>query len=365
MSVHSSNQGPYCDDSEFETAALSLYTLLAASRDSTDEGSEFVPEYHSHAESTITSKVVQSDNTEQLQHHQHQLQPPSQLQKEKHVKLEINPPQDFPTPSLAGGPYDDGTSADTLHFSSVQNILCMSSPFPANKESPSGRIYGPTLTRTSVTSHKQDQDTGLSIVHPKVDTEPSHSIMADSVMMSAGEIMVEDGTYHPCTLCSRSFQRIKSLQMHMRSHNVPDFAIKKHHICRFCGRTFTETGNLRRHVRTHTGEKPYKCKACGKHFSERGNLRKHMRTHTGEKPYSCDICGKHFSRSDHRKSHVEKHAAKPYCCPLCKRMFADSVTLRSHINSLHYADNVEICSTCGNAFANKRDLGKHERSKHQ
>ncbi|KPP73308.1 zinc finger protein 436-like [Scleropages formosus] len=104
------------------------------------------------------------------------------------------------------------------------------------------------------------------------------------------------GFFH-CTLCDKTFTRLGSLNMHLRTHSG-----EKSHCCSYCGKRFGRADLLKAHKRIHTGEKPYSCNLCTKSYGHRGQLRIHKRVHTGERPYCCPHCFKRFSEHNQLKS---------------------------------------------------------------
>ncbi|XP_029433575.1 zinc finger protein 239-like [Rhinatrema bivittatum] len=107
-----------------------------------------------------------------------------------------------------------------------------------------------------------------------------------------------------CSDCGKSFQDLRRLNIHRKTHTA-----EKIHECKECGKCFARVSHLTRHLRVHTGEKPFVCEVCGKGFAQPSSLKCHRPVHTGERPYNCGICGRSFSQSSqwykHKKTHKE------------------------------------------------------------
>ncbi|KAJ8346912.1 hypothetical protein SKAU_G00283130 [Synaphobranchus kaupii] len=164
-----------------------------------------------------------------------------------------------------------------------------------------------------------------------------------------------EGLYH-CTLCEKTFTRLGSLNIHLRSHSG-----EKAHCCSYCGKRFGRADLLKAHKRTHTGEKPYSCNLCGKSYGHTGQLRIHKRVHTGERPYSCPHCSKRFSEHNQLKVHLRTHTGeRPYSCSVCGKTFSNAGNLRIHLR-IHTGEKPYCCGQCGKRFNGMGDLKTHYR----
>ncbi|XP_045072076.1 zinc finger protein 271 isoform X1 [Coregonus clupeaformis] len=136
---------------------------------------------------------------------------------------------------------------------------------------------------------------------------------------------------------------------------------EKPHYCAYCGRSFQKVRDLIRHQRTHTGEKPHHCPDCDRSFARLDKLKLHKRTHTGEKPHHCPDCDRSFARLDKLKIHQEIHiGVKPHRCPDCDRSFARLDKLKSH-QKIHAKDKrIFHSSDCVKSFVLLEKLEKHQ-----
>ena len=143
-----------------------------------------------------------------------------------------------------------------------------------------------------------------------------------------------------------------------REHHSSDGGPKK---CPICGKSYARLSTLRLHLRTHSGEKPYQCLVCLKSFSQAANLTAHFRIHSGEKPFKCQVCNRQFSQSSSVTTHMRTHnGERPYRCRVCAKAFADSSTLTKHMRT-HTGEKPYQCDICYQRFSQSGNLNRHKR----
>ncbi|CAB1327919.1 unnamed protein product, partial [Coregonus sp. 'balchen'] len=151
---------------------------------------------------------------------------------------------------------------------------------------------------------------------------------------------------HYCCYCGSSFQKVRDLIRHQRSHTG-----EKPQHCSDCDRSFVLFEKLEKQQLENTfkatscvanvdrvltqqrtfskekeeepldtddsdewiegfspgGEKPHYCSDCSKSFRKVRDLIRHQRLHTGEKPQRCPVWDKSFARLDKLKLHNKIH----------------------------------------------------------
>ncbi|KAI5846044.1 hypothetical protein BZA05DRAFT_341702 [Tricharina praecox] len=93
--------------------------------------------------------------------------------------------------------------------------------------------------------------------------------------------------------------------------------------------------------------------------------KKRQLTEASEATWTCEKCGKHFSRIWNYNAHLETHnpdRPRPHTCPYqdCGKAFVRKTDLTRHTQCVHAKDKKFQCDLCGNTFARKDTLRRHE-----
>ncbi|KAM7057857.1 zinc finger protein 575 isoform 1-T1 [Molossus nigricans] len=174
---------------------------------------------------------------------------------------------------------------------------------------------------------------------------------------------------HRCPDCDKAFSYPSKLATHRLAHGGA-----RPHPCPDCPKAFSYPSKLAAHRLTHSGARPHPCPHCPKAFGHRSKLAAHLWTHAPARPYPCPDCSKSFCYPSKLAAHRHTHHAtdaRPYPCPHCPKAFSFPSKLAAH-RLCHdpptapgsQATARHHCSSCGQAFGQRRLLLLHQRSRH-
>ncbi|XP_068231411.1 oocyte zinc finger protein XlCOF6-like isoform X1 [Palaemon carinicauda] len=153
-------------------------------------------------------------------------------------------------------------------------------------------------------------------------------------------------------------------------------------LCKLCGKNITVVDSYEKSMEDHAKlfhGAIYFCLFCDKSYKWKKSLDKHLvKFHPHSTPFSCELCGKEFknnySLSDHKNSHCNfetnltdnlhkenlsnRSQEKCYACPLCSDNFVEKDGLRKHIKSIHLAESVHDCNTCGKECIDELNISR-------
>ncbi|XP_053408291.1 zinc finger protein ZXDC-like [Mercenaria mercenaria] len=164
-----------------------------------------------------------------------------------------------------------------------------------------------------------------------------------------------------CEFCEQRLKTSSSLKFHIAARHTKDDD-KKLYKCDVCSKTFLRKGSLQLHETLHTNAKNYSCSfdGCGKLFRLKSNLTKHQKIHNDVKPHQCEVCEERFSRKTYLETHMYKHTGvKDYSCDICQKSFSQKGNLMTH-KLLHNRERtIYKCPRCSQAFNFKSNMKKH------
>uniref|UniRef100_A0A1A8QFA7 Zinc finger protein 473 n=1 Tax=Nothobranchius rachovii TaxID=451742 RepID=A0A1A8QFA7_9TELE len=169
---------------------------------------------------------------------------------------------------------------------------------------------------------------------------------------------------------------------------VPTITNKNLKVCPVCSKSFDRFKTLNKHIQSHTEDRPYHCIHCERRFKHIDNLKRHqlyavcrnktsrfMRTNRASKsgvsggdpqrplpkmPVWCSNCGKNFDCLSALEEHQETVCRPETCgakkCPDCGKEFKTMTTLKVH-QRIH---NPLFCKECKKVLSNKPAFERHK-----
>jgi len=158
--------------------------------------------------------------------------------------------------------------------------------------------------------------------------------------------------------------------------------------CHICCKVFPRRSSLKRHQRTHMDRKLFSCPLCQKGFNRKEHLSRHMISHSGGRPYNCDICYKPFTRKEHLARHrlchlnalryslgdststsdisIQKNSGDVPATELSGSPSTPSnSTIAQDDDSSSNMARPFVCDLCGQGFARKEHLLRHQLRTHR
>uniref|UniRef100_A0A1A7WM11 Zinc finger protein 473 n=2 Tax=Iconisemion striatum TaxID=60296 RepID=A0A1A7WM11_9TELE len=169
---------------------------------------------------------------------------------------------------------------------------------------------------------------------------------------------------------------------------VPTITNKSLKVCPVCSKSFDRFKTLNQHIQSHTEDRPYHCIHCERRFKHIDNLKRHqlyavcrnkttrfMRKNCASKssvsradlqrplpkmPVWCSNCGKNFdclsALEEHQKTVCNPETCGVKKCPDCGKEFKTMTTLKVH-QRIH---NPLFCKECKKVLSNKPAFERHK-----
>ncbi|KAH8390348.1 hypothetical protein KR200_006125 [Drosophila serrata] len=162
----------------------------------------------------------------------------------------------------------------------------------------------------------------------------------------------QDPELFKCTICSRVMGQRRSLELHMRMHEVK--ANGRLYQCEHCSKSFYSSVVCERHKLTHIPRDLWqiKCTHCEKTFPTQYTMKQHVKlVHLNLYARICDVCGKSIRGREALARHMEEHTGVPLApisCHLCDSKLTTKYGLARHIKMMHTAENLQPmqCEHC-------------------
>ncbi|XP_017010162.2 transcription factor grauzone [Drosophila takahashii] len=162
-----------------------------------------------------------------------------------------------------------------------------------------------------------------------------------------------------CHICSAPMEGFSEMLTHVRREHKQ----RGYSMC--CNRKFWKRGVLVDHLRRHQDPELFKCTICARVMGERRSLELHMRMHeikTRGRLYHCDHCAKSFYSSvvceRHKLTHIPREQWQDKCTH-CEKTFPTQYLMQQHVKLVHLNLYAKICDVCGKSIRGREALARH------
>ena len=179
---------------------------------------------------------------------------------------------------------------------------------------------------------------------------------------------LEDGTKYSCLECGEEFPRLDSVKVHIvYTHNADQSEV----LVEACNSTDL-LPSVQEWIKAIKDAVPpekitvpkktdFTCETCGDKFLDNTRLKRHFITHMEVKPYCCPHCGQTFTASTTLNQHINAvHLGLGFKCTECDAEYTTKANLTIHVMSKHTHEKPYVCAVCGQGFAAKKTLQKHQ-----
>ncbi|XP_028401193.1 zinc finger protein 184-like [Dendronephthya gigantea] len=182
--------------------------------------------------------------------------------------------------------------------------------------------------------------------------------------ISPAHVADEEGKLFKCTSCRGSFVTVEERNNHMETAHTAE--------CSICKKVYTSS-YLKEHMTFHYESSRVTCRVCAKVFSSISNLRKHEKKHEKRgfavrekrRLFKCSECPETFNTEKYLEIHRRKHVLiLPITCNDCGEVFAQKNLLRRHQAVVHKGIRPFSCRYCDKTFTQRGNLARHCRQAH-